>query len=206
MEAGIPVICWDADAPDSERLAYVGTNNVNAGKVAGEEMVKIVGESGKIAILHGTLSAANAIERVDGFMEVIDQYPNLEVVAVEPTEESVATALAKAEALLQAYPDLDAFFGVTGAGVPGGAAAVLQAGKAGEVKVVGFDVVPQGIELMREGAVQALVSQKPYGMTQQALELMYGMERGEELEKEYYDTGVAVVYPENLDEFLSTPH
>lgn len=206
MAAGIPVISWDADAPDSERLAYVGTNNINAGKVAGEEMVKAVGESGEIAILHGTLSAANAIERVDGFMQVIDQYPNLKVVAVEPTEESVATALAKAESLLQAYPGLDGFFGVTGAGVPGGAAAVQQAGKAGQVKVVGFDVVPQGIELMRAGAVQALVSQKPYGMTQMALELMYGMERGEDLEKDNYDTGVAVVYPENLEEFLSTPH
>ena len=114
--------------------------------------------------------------------------------------------LSKAESLLQAYPNLDAFFGVTGAGVPGGAAAVLQAGKQGIVKVVGFDVVPQGIELMRAGAVQALVSQKPYGMTQQALELMYGMTRGEKLDKEYYDTGVAVVYPDTLDEFLSTPH
>jgi ABC-type sugar transport system substrate-binding protein len=206
MAAGIPVITWDADAPNSERIAYVGTNNVNAGRTAGEEMVKLIGEKGEIAILHGTLSAANAIERVDGFMEVINKYPNIKVVAVEPTEESVATALSKAESLLQAYPNLKAFYGVTGAGVPGGAAAVLQAGKAGKVLVLGFDVVPQGIELMKAGAVQVLISQKPYGMTQDALNLMYGMKRGEKPTQEFYDTGVAVVYPNTLDQFLSTPH
>ncbi len=206
MDAGIPVLAWDADAPDSERIAYVGTNNVTAGETAGHELAKAINEEGQVAILHGSLSAANAIERVEGFETAIAEYPNIEIVATEPTEDSVSTALSKAEALLQAHPDLAAFYGVTGSGVPGASGAVKQADKCGEVAVVGFDVVPQGIEAMREGCAQALISQRPYGMTQQTLQMLYDMHRGEELDQEYYDTGVEVVYPETLEEFLETHH
>jgi len=204
--AGIPVLAWDADAPGSERLAYVGTNNVEAGKVAGEELAKAIGYKGQVAILHGSLTAFNAIERVQGFEEALAAYPDIEIVAVEPTEDSPATALSKAEALLQAYPDLAAFYGVTGAGVPGASGAVKQAGKCGQVKVVGFDVVPQGIEAMRDGCADVLISQRPYGMTQETLEMLQALHNGESLDQEFYDTGVVAVYPETLEEFLQTHH
>jgi len=206
MDAGIPVLAWDADAPDSERIAYVGTNNVTAGETAGHEMAKAIGEEGKIAILHGSLTAANAIERVQGFEKAIAEYPNIEIVATEPTEDAVATALSKAESLLQAYPDLKGFFGVTGSGVPGASGAVKQAEKCGDVAVVGFDVVPQGIEAMRDGCAQVLVSQRPYGMTQETLQMLYDLHRGGTLDQEFYDTGVEVVYPETLEDFLATHH
>ena len=205
-DAGIPVLAWDADAPDSVRLAYVGTSNVAAGETAGHELAKAIDEEGKIAILHGSLSAANAIERVEGFEKAIAEYPNIEIVATEPTEDSVATALSKSEALLQAYPELKAFYGVTGSGVPGAAGAVKQADKCGDVAVVGFDVVPQGIEAMREGCAQVLISQRPYGMTQQTLEMLQDLHNGGELDQELYDTGVESVYPDTLEEFLTTHH
>jgi ABC-type sugar transport system substrate-binding protein len=95
MAAGIPVIAWDADVPGSERIAYVGTNNFEAGKVAGEELAKVIGGQGKVAILHGALTAANAIERVDGFLEALKNYPGIEVVAIEPTEDNHRSHLQK---------------------------------------------------------------------------------------------------------------
>jgi ribose transport system substrate-binding protein len=205
--AGIPVFAWDADAPDSERIAYIGTNNVNAGRTAGEELAKAIGGAGQVAVLHGSLTAANANERVQGFEEAMANYPDIEVVAIEPTEDSLATALAKAEQLLQAYPELKAFYGVTGSGVPGASGAVKQANKCGEVQVIGFDVVPQGIEAMREGCAQVLISQRPYGMTQITLQTMYDLyNNGTQVTEEFIDTGVEVVYPDTLEEFLTTPH
>lgn len=206
MAAGIPVIAWDADVPGSERIAYVGTNNFEAGKFAGEELAKAIGGKGKVAILHGALTAANAIERVDGFLEALKNYPDIEVVATEPTEDNPATSLAKAEALLQAHPDLAAFYGVTGVGVPGASGAVKQAGVCGQVKVVGFDVVPQGIEAMRDGCADVLISQRPFGMTQIALQMLYDLHRGTQPESEFTDTGVVAVYPDTLEEFLTTSH
>lgn len=207
MDAGINVFAWDADAPDSERIAYVGTLNVAAGQTAGEELAKAIGGSGQVAILHGSLTAQNAIERVEGFMKALEAYPDIEVVATEPTEDSPDQALNKAEALLQAYPDLAAFYGVTGVGVPGAAGAVKSANKCGEVKVVGFDVVPQGIEAMRDGCADVLISQRPYGMTEQTLQMLFDMyNEGWKPDQEFYDTGVEAVYPDTLEEFLNTHH
>lgn len=204
--AGIPVITWDADAPESQRLLYIGTDNVAAGKTAGEVMAKLLEGKGKVAILHGALTALNAQQRVQGFEEALKAYPDIEIVAIEPTEDDPALALSKAEALLQAHPDLAGFYGVTGVGVPGAAGAVKQANKCGQVKVVGFDVVPQGIEGMRDGCVQALISQRPYGMTAQALEIMLGLSKGEKPSSTNVDTGVEVVYPDTLETFLTTDH
>lgn len=204
--AGIPVITWDADAPDSQRILYIGTNNVAAGKTAGETLAKILGGKGKVAILHGALTAVNAQERVTGFKEALKAYPDIEIVAEEPTEDDPAKALSVAESLLQAHPDLAAFYGVTGVGVPGAAGAVKQANKCDSVKVVGFDVVPQGIEFMRAGCVSALISQRPFGMTAQALDIMVDLSNGKKPTSTNIDTGVEVVYPDKLEEFLKTDH
>jgi ABC-type sugar transport system substrate-binding protein len=204
--AGIPVITWDADAPESQRILYIGTDNVAAGRTAGETLAKLIGGKGKVAILHGALTALNAQQRVQGFEEALKNYPDIQIVATEPTEDSPETALAKAEALLQAHPDLAAFYGVTGVGVPGAAGAVKQANKCGQVKVVGFDVVPQGIEFMKAGCVDALISQRPYGMTAQALDIMVNLAKGEKPSSTNIDTGVEVVYPDQLDQFLQTDH
>ena len=85
--AGIPVIAWDADAPESQRIAYVGTDNVAAGKIAGEELAKAIGGKGKVAILTGSLTAVNANQRIEGFKEALKAYPDIEIVATEPTED-----------------------------------------------------------------------------------------------------------------------
>jgi ABC-type sugar transport system substrate-binding protein len=204
--AGIPVITWDADAPDSARILYIGTNNVAAGKTAGETLAKILGGKGKVAILNGALTAVNAQERVTGFKEALKAYPDIEIVADEPTEDDPAKALSVAESLLQAHPDLAAFYGVTGVGVPGAAGAVKQANKCDSVKVVGFDVVPQGIEFMRAGCVSALVSQRPFGMTAQALDIMVDLSNGKAAASTSVDTGVEVVFPDGLETFLKTDH
>ncbi|MHC1781768.1 MAG: sugar-binding protein [Anaerolineaceae bacterium] len=204
--AGIPVITWDADAPDSERLLYIGTDNEAAGGTVAETLAKILDGKGKVAILTGSLTALNAQQRVKGFRDVMAKYPGIEIVAEEPTDDDAARSLSVAESLLQAHPDLAAFYGVTGNGVPGSAGAVKQANMCGKVKVVGFDVVPQGIELMRAGCVDALVSQRPFGMTAQALDIMIDIAAGNKPTSTNIDTGVEVVYPDTLENFLTTDH
>jgi len=206
MDLGIPVITWDADAPDSARILYIGTDNTAAGRTAGEEMAKAIGGKGKIAIINGALTALNAKQRTDGFKEAIAKYPDIEIVADEPTEDSPDKALSISEQLLQAHPDLVGLYGVTGVGVPGAAGAVKQANKCGQVHVGGFDVVPQGVEFMKAGCVDYLVSQRPYGMTAQALDIMVDLSNGKKPATTNVDTGVEVVYPTTLDTFLTTSH
>lgn len=204
---GIKVITWDADAPDSERILYIGTDNYNAGATAAEELSKVLDGKGKVAILNGALTALNAQQRTNGFKDwMAKNAPDIEIVDDQPTNDDANTSASVAEAILQAHPDLAAFYGVTGNGVPGAGVAVKGANKCGEVHIVGFDVVPQGIELMRGGCVDALISQRPYGMTGQALEVMIDLVDGKTYDTTNIDTGVEVVYPDGLETFLQTDH
>lgn len=206
-ERGVPVIAWDSEVPDSEVLAYVGTDNVAAGEQAAEALAKTMNEKGTVGVLAGSVTALNARQRLDGLKKGLEQYPDIEIVTTEITGESVSGATSKAENLLQAQSDIDALFGVTGADAPGAALAVKQAGECGDIQVAGFDVVPQDVELMKEGCIQALISQKPYGMTQQALDMLHSLNKGEELKQKSIDTGVVTVYEDTLDTFLEdAPH
>jgi ABC-type sugar transport system substrate-binding protein len=204
---GIKVITWDADAPDSQRILYIGTDNYNAGATAAEELSKVLNGEGKVAILNGALTALNAQQRTNGFKDwMAKNATGIEIVDDQPTNDDANTSASVAEAILQAHPDLAGFYGVTGNGVPGAGVAVKGANKCGEVHIVGFDVVPQGIELMKAGCVDALISQRPYGMTAQALEVMTELVNGKTFDTTNIDTGVEVVYPDGLEEFLTTDH
>lgn len=204
---GIKVITWDADAPDSERILYIGTDNYNAGGTAAETLSNVLGGEGKVAILNGALTALNAQQRTNGFKDwMAENAPGIEIVDDQPTNDDANTTATVAESILQAHPDLAAFYGVTGNGVPGAYVAVKGANKCGEVHIVGFDVVPQGIEAMRDSCVDALISQRPFGMTAQALDVMVDLVNGKTYDTTNIDTGVEVVYPDGLEEFLTTSH
>lgn len=205
--AGIKVITWDADAPDSQRILYIGTDNYNAGGTAAETLSKVLNGKGKVAILNGALTALNAQQRTQGFKDwMAKNAPGIEIVDDQPTNDDANTSASVAEAILQAHPDLAAFYGVTGNGVPGAGVAVKGANKCGQVHIVGFDVVPQGIELMKGGCVDALISQRPFGMTAKALDVMVDLVNGKTYTEKNIDTGVEVVYPDGLDTFLKTDH
>lgn len=205
--AGIKVITWDADAPDSQRILYIGTDNYNAGATAAETLSKVLNGKGKVAILNGALTALNAQQRTQGFKDwMAKNAPGIEIVDDQATNDDANTSASIAESILQAHPDLAAFYGVTGNGVPGAGVAVKGANKCGTVHIVGFDVVPQGIELMKAGCVDALISQRPFGMTAKALDVMVDLVNGKTYTEKNIDTGVEVVYPDGLDTFLKTDH
>jgi ABC-type sugar transport system substrate-binding protein len=206
--AGIPVIAWDGPVPDSDVLGYIGTDNVAAGEQAGEALAQAIGEKGKVAVVIGSLSAVNLNQRLEGVKKALENYPDIEVVATEESGESVATAQTSAETILQANPDLAGFIGIGGSDLPGIAGALKSGNQCGDVKAVGFDVVPQGVEGMEGDCVDALIAQKPFGMTAQALEILKAFDEGtSELEENFtVDTGVETVTPDTLEEFLKTDH
>lgn len=207
-EMGIPVIAWDGPVPDSAVLGYVGTDNVAAGEQEGEALAKAIGNKGKVAVIIGNLGAPNLNQRLEGLKKALAKYPDIQLAATEESGESVATAQSKAETVLQAHPDLAGFAGIGGSDLPGIAGALKSADKCGTIKAVGFDVVPQGIEGMKGGCVDALISQKPFGMTAQALKILIDFHNKKSTLPANFtvDTGVEVVTPDKLDEFLTTSH
>ncbi len=212
MDAGIPVITLDTDAPESVRLAYVGTSNKSAGKTAGQEMAKLLPNGGKVAFGTGSLTALNSLERMEGFKEGMGS----KITVIEPVnndKEDSATALELANATLVANADLAGAFGVYAYNGPAWAKAVKEQGKAGKVKIVCFDATDEHIAFVKEGVIDVLVAQREYFQGYKSVELLTlmaqkGIEAGM---KEYgvpadkiVDTGVDVVTKANLAEYDAT--
>jgi ribose transport system substrate-binding protein len=213
LSAGIPVITFDTDAPDSGRLLYVGTDNYKAGYEAGKTMVKLLKGNGKVAICTGSLTALNSVQRMDGFKAAL-KGTAIQIVDTLNDNEDRAKALANAQAALQRHPDLSGFFGVYAFNGPACAQAVKMAGKVGKVKIVCFDTTAEHMQLIRQGLIDATVGQRPFMMGYRATEILYRMVtegvdkvlqdlKMDKLspEKRHLDTGIDVVTKTNMDAY-----
>lgn len=191
LDAKIPVITIDSDSTAKDRLAYVGTDNRLAGEEAGREMLRLTGGKGKVAIITGVLGAQNLRERCAGFKSALAG-SGIEVLSEQTDSGDRAKALAAAESLLLANPDLAGFFTDTAISGPSVAQALLARGRTGQVKVVAFDVTPELVRYLDEGAVQALVAQRPERIGELAVELQTKKAKGEAIPP-LVDTGVKIV-------------
>jgi len=197
---GVKVVTVDSDLADpSARLCYIGTDNKEGGRIAGETLAEVLGQKGTVAIVNGAPSAQNCVDRVDGFRESIAQYPDIEIVDEQTCQSQRELALQVSENILSQHSDLAGFFTVNAPGAPGAGLAVKSKGLTGTVKIVGFDLLDESLDLLRDGVVQALVAQKPYDMGKLAVEKLVAACRGEELEP-VIDTGVDVVTLANVEQ------
>ena len=162
IAAGIHVSTFDVDAPDSDREFYCGhSTNYQDGWDIAEMMAEKLGGEGQVGILSGSLSAQNHIDRVQGFKDCLAQeYPNIEVVDEQPDNDSVEDALAITEGYISTYPDLKAVFGCNGAAPNGAARAVIDAGKSGDIIVVGMAEDAEAAGYVRDGVMYVTLKQK----------------------------------------------
>jgi len=202
VSAGIPVVTFDSDAPESQRLAYVGTVNTAAGKLAGETLAKLINEKGTVAISTGGLGALNLNERVAGFRGAIKAYPAIKEVDIQTNNDDEELATAVAESVLARFPDLTAFFGANAPGAPGAARAAKQSGKVGKLKIVGFDDTPICLQFIKDGVVDATVAQRPYDMGYRCIKILVQARKGVKPESQIIDTGVTVITAATVDQFL----
>ncbi|MGQ9881157.1 MAG: substrate-binding domain-containing protein [Armatimonadota bacterium] len=141
MNSGIKVITFDSDAANSKRIAYIGTNNFEAGKAAGEAAKKILPEGGKVFGFVGNQNAPNARERIAGFKEAT-KGTNIVLVDVFDDNKDPAKARANVENVLQAHKDVKMLLGLFSYDGPQIAAAVKEAGVRDKVKILCFDAEP----------------------------------------------------------------
>lgn len=201
MKQGIPVVTFDSDSPESNRMAYIGTDNEAAGRVAGETLAKFMGGKGEFVILTGGLGAHNLNLRIKGFREAIKNFPEMkEATDEQPDDDDSEKATAIAENLLISYPNLAGFFGVSAPGAPGAARAVKDANKVGKVIVVGFDDTPECRAYIKEGVIQATVAQRPFDMGYRAIKVLVQANKGNKPKEKIIDTGVLVITKDNLKE------
>lgn len=172
VEGGTPVICFDSDSPDSDRLAYVGTNNFDFGAVAGKAIVEAIGAEGEVAIIL-VPGAVSMEERAQGCVDYLAEHaPNIKVSYLND-EGDVAKAEQVTSALLQSNPAIKAVFSTHGYGAPGAAAAARNLNKTDDVTIIGSDYDSATIELLKAGDVDGTVIDDPYLLGYQAFMLVY---------------------------------
>jgi len=160
---GIDVVAIDSPVPasDAKTFVYVGTPNTTAGQAAGEAMKKALPHGGDVAILTGSLTATNALQRIQGFKQALAG-SNIKVTATDNDAGVAATASSNAEAVIAANPNLKGIYGVYSYDGPAAAVAVKGKGDIGKVQVVADDNEPGTITGLKNGSVAASIIQQPF--------------------------------------------
>ena len=189
--ANIPVICVDRTPPDAPGDTFIATDSVSAAKILGEYVGKITSRKGKIGILQGQLGTTPEQDRDKGFNEALKGFPGLEVVAKQPSKAWMQDeGFAIGQDMLQRHPDITVFFGRADALALGAARAVKVANVDHKVIVVGFDGDVAGLKAVRDGTLQATMTQQTQGMGRLALNSALDAVNGKTLPKEQLQEAV----------------
>ncbi|WP_437729756.1 sugar-binding protein [Sorangium sp. So ce1335] len=155
------LITFDSDAPKSNRLLYIGTNNYEAGKALGAHIVKLLPNGGKMAVFVGMFSADNAKQRLQGIQDAIAG-KNIEIVDKREDNTDRAKARSNVEDIINAHPDLSLVAGLWSYNGPAIAAAIEALGKKGKVLAAVFDEEEETLTAIENGTISATVVQKPF--------------------------------------------
>jgi ribose transport system substrate-binding protein len=160
---GVDVVAIDSPVPpaDAKTFTFIGTPNVTAGVAAGDAMKKALPNGGDVAILVGSLTATNVIQRTEGFMQAI-KGSNIKVIATENDNGVAATAATNADTVIAANPTLKGIYGEYSYDGPAAAVAVKSKGDIGKIAVVADDNEPGTITGLQNGSVVASILQQPF--------------------------------------------
>jgi ribose transport system substrate-binding protein len=220
---GIPVITFDSDSEKSKRLLYIGTNNYEAGRAAGEEAKKLFPNGGNLVAFVGNMSAQNARDRYRGFLDAIkgtkitmlqDPY--------EDDKDAVGRARRNVGAAIVRYGDkLNGLVGLYSYNGPAIVDEVMKQNLRSKLKIICFDGEPKTLKNLEAGLVDVTVVQKPFEFGRIAVKALYLINRkglkaaieeitpeltsmGMKVNGNVIDTGVQVVTPANAAEFLKS--
>ena len=202
VEAGIPVMTWDSDSPDSQRFTYLGVDNYQGGKAAADLLVRFMGEQGKVALLTGVPGAFNLEERIRGFKDGIADYPGIEVVSTVYCNDDINLGVQVVEETMQAHPDLNGWFFVglwplfaERGSMPLWEDAALNQGMTNIV----FDTLPVELDFLKDGYVQGLVGQKYWGWGYDTVQMIYDKIMSGKQFESWTDSGMDIVTKCNVE-------
>lgn len=198
---GIPVVIIDSalkGEAGKDFVSYVGTNNRLGGKLAGEQLVKLLGGKGKVLMLRYQEGSASTIEREEGFLEEVKKSPEIQMIAENryggaTASEAQTTALNMIDLIREA----DGIFCSNESLTFGMLLALRQNNLTGKAKFVGFDASQPLVEALKKGEIQALVAQNPTKMGYEAVKTLVAHIHGEKV-PESVDSGAALITPENI--------
>lgn len=199
MEAGIPVLCFDTDAPESSRLGYVGTDNYAAGRLLGEEVAKVC-DTAKVICTISVPTQLGLQQRVQGAQDVwAESYPEIEIIEMRSSGGDPAVTLSNIEDMTKAYPDFDVLIGIDAQGGPGAVTAWKALGL--DKPAVVFDDLPDVVQGIRDGQITVAISQFEYQWGAEIINKLWDAAHGEEVPA-FTEIQAVALNAENVDEYF----
>jgi ribose transport system substrate-binding protein len=206
VAAKMPLVTHDSDAPKSKRNVYVGTNNVEAGRAAGNAAIAALKEAkvtkGKIAIFVGRIDMQNAIERKQGVDETLGKLPGFETLPVYLDKTDRALAKKNVEDALARYPDLVLTMGLWSYNGPCMAGAVRASSRKEKPVMVAFDEEEETLKAVQDGMIYATIVQRPFQFGYQSIKSLKDL-KDKKTVPPVVDTGILTVKKDNVETFWS---
>lgn len=220
VAAEIPLLTHDSDAPDTDRLMYIGMDNYSAGRMCGKLVKEALPDGGNVMLFIGRLEQDNSKRRRQGVIdELLDRLDDAS--RFDPVEGVISgekynilgtltdqgktdVAKRKAEDAINTYPEMDAMVGLFAYNPPACLQALKQADKLGKVKLIGFDEADETLQGIKDGNIQGTVVQDPYQYGYQSIQVLTKYIRGDQEvipDSKFIDIPARMVTSENVDEF-----
>jgi ribose transport system substrate-binding protein len=222
-------ITHDADAPDSDRMLYIGTNNYKAGRALGELVKAALPEGGEVMIFVGRLEQLNARQRRQGVIDELLGRPEQELstakfdpvdaknlkaegskyIILDTRTDNFDKAKAKsnAEDTITKYENVACMVGLFAYNPPACLDAIREANRTGKIKVCGFDEPDAMLQAIKDGTAQGTISQQPWEYGYESVKAMKRILDGDTAfipENKFMEVPFLVVTKENVDEFWAT--
>jgi len=199
-DAGIPIISFNTDNPDSEQMGFVGQDLRGSGKAQAEELVSVLGDgaTGKVVVFSLDTGAGWSNDRFGGFEEGIEG-SGLEIVGPVNVGNEPNAAYNTVESTMSGQSDVVAIAGLDCCSTTAAAQWIDQSGNSGKITMVGFDLLPQTAEFVADGVVTFTISQNPAEQGYQAVKVLYDY-LTDGIEIEGVDTGAQFIDIDNLSE------
>ena len=202
--AGIPTFCMDREinSRDAATTQLLSDNFTGCVKL-GQYFVKQLNKKGNYVEILGLVGDNNTWNRSGGFHSVVDEFPELKMVAQQNADFDRNKAMDVMETIMQAQPEIDAVFCGNDAMAMGAYQAVLAAGKADRIKIFGFDGAADAVQGIADGKIAATVMQFPVEMSKISADLADNYIKGERNFTNRTPYEVVLVTPDNVSKFLS---
>lgn len=209
VQQGIPVICVDADSPESNRILFVGTDNFRAGQESGRRMGELLKGKGNVVVVT-VLGQFNLGERLRGVEEALKKFSGIKITKTIDDKGDPRNAYDAISALVQSKDKPDGIISLEASGGAGSADALHRLDLTGKIPIVAFDKDPETLDWIQRGAITATVIQKPYVMSYYGLKFLDDLHHNAVHEfkdwrtaptapmPSWVDTGTAIVDKNNL--------
>ena len=197
--AHIPVTIFDSGVDSDNYMTFIATDNFEAGQMGARTLAKLIGGKGKVAVVMNAPGSVSTMDRERGFQEtIVKEFPDIKIVATQYGMSDRAKAMAAAENILTAHPELDGIFASAEPSSVGAAQAVKGRNLSGKIKLVTFDSSDGLIDSLKEGIIQAMVVQDPFKMGHDAVKSLADKLNGQTPPKRV-DLSARVVTKADLD-------